>query len=272
MVVAYDKHALVHLVCIPGAASTTWVLSLQDLFRSYFDVSISAQGATDKSSPFCAAWLLFVTAKSKLLPAFPDLVASFNLLICVLNVAIMHIPATHRNVDLQDHSLFPVRTESGGTDTLQSLCLVNKANLPAVRALMHGMDNLLKDATKAVPSTTSGLNQAPSDMATSCTFHPGLMSDRAITAAVAESLDTDYQQACAKSIDVDERSFLGRAVEAPPTPGPAAAPPSLGKCLVGSPQRQATDIHLAILPVTVAPERCCSNWACYCSTSNYMYY
>lgn len=210
------------------------------MFRSYFDASISGQGATDKSSPFCAAWLLFVTAKSKLLPAFPDLVASFNLLICVLNVAITHVPAPHRNVDLHDHSLFPVRTESGGTDTLQSLCLVNKANLPAVRALMHGMDNLLTEAAKAVPSTAGGLSREPSDMTTSCTFHPGFMSDPAITAAVAESLDTDYQQACARSIDVDERPFLGRAVEAPPTPGPSAAPPSMSKCLVGSPQRQAT--------------------------------
>ena len=210
---------------------------MQDLFRSYFDVGISGQGATDKSSPFCVAWLLFVTAKSQLLPAFPDLVASFNLLICVLNVAITHIPAAHRNVDLQDHSLFPVRTESGGADTLQSLCLVNKANLPAVRALMHGMDNLLAAAFKSAPSTSSVLTQAPSDMITSCTFHPGFMSDPAVTAAVAASLDVDYQQACEKSIDVDERPFLGRAVEAPPTPGASAAPPSLSRCLVGSPQR-----------------------------------
>ena len=209
------------------------------MFRSYFDVAISGQGATDKSSPFCVAWLLFVTAKSQLLPAFPDLVASFNLLICVLNVAITHISASHRNVDLQDHSLFPVRTESGGADTLQSLCLVNKANLPAVRALMHGMDNLLVTACKSAPSTSSGLTQAPSDMVTSCTFHPGFMSDPTVTAAVAASLDTDYQQACERSLDVDERPFLGRAAEAPPTPGPAAAPPSLTRCQVGSPQRQA---------------------------------
>ncbi|KAL0037539.1 hypothetical protein WJX77_001507 [Trebouxia sp. C0004] len=125
----------------------------KDLFRSYFDLSITGQGATDKASPFYAAWLLFVTAKSKLLPAFPDLVASFNLLICVLNVAIMHIPAPHRNVDLNDHSLFP---------------------------------------------------------------------------------------ACASSIDVDERPFLGRAAEAPPTPGPSAAPPSLNRCMVGSPQRTSS--------------------------------
>ena len=166
----------------------------------------------------------------------------------MLNVAITHIPACHRNVDLQDHSLFPVRTELGGIDTLQSLCLVNKANLPAVRALMHGMDNLLTEAAKAVPTTTSGLSQAPPDMTTSCTFHPGFMSDPAVTAAVAESLDTDYQQACSKSIDVDERPFLGRAAEAPPTPGPSAAPPSLSKCLVGSPQGQASCLVLAKMP------------------------
>ena len=235
-------------------------MPLQDLFRSYFDVSISRQGATDKSSPFCAAWLLFVTAKSKLLPAFPDLVASFNLLICVLNVAIAHIPAPYRNVDLQDHSLFPVRTESGGADTLQSLCLVNKANLPAVRALMHGMDNLLTDAAKAVPPTTSGLSQAPSDMTTSCTFHPGFMSDPAITAAVSESLDTDYQQGCTKSIDVDERPFLNRTIEATPTPGPSAGPPSMSKCLVGSPQRQATLFCLADMPDVVAGPQHKAEW------------
>ncbi len=224
-----DNLAL-ELVCM------TFVL-LQDLFRSYFDLSITGQGATDKASPFYAAWLLFVTAKSKLLPAFPDLVASFNLLICVLNVAIMHIPAPHRNVDLNDHSLFPVRTETGGADTLQSLCLVNKANLTAVRALMHGMDNMLKAAAKSVPAADTATTQPSTDMVTSCSHHPGFMSVSAVTAAVAEELDTEYQLACASSIDVDERPFLGRAAEAPPTPGPSAAPPSLNRCIVGSPQR-----------------------------------
>ncbi|DBA83853.1 TPA: hypothetical protein ACH3X1_006367 [Trebouxia sp. C0004] len=212
----------------------------KDLFRSYFDLSITGQGATDKASPFYAAWLLFVTAKSKLLPAFPDLVASFNLLICVLNVAIMHIPAPHRNVDLNDHSLFPVRTETGGADTLQSLCLVNKANLTAVRALMHGMDNMLKAAAKSVPAADTATTQPSADMVTSCSHYPGFMSVSAVTAAVAEELNTEYQQACASSIDVDERPFLGRAAEAPPTPGPSAAPPSLNRCMVGSPQRTSS--------------------------------
>lgn len=209
----------------------------KDLFRSYFDLSITGQGATDKASPFYAAWLLFVTAKSKLLPAFPDLVASFNLLICVLNVAIMHIPAPHRNVDLNDHSLFPVRTETGGADTLQSLCLVNKANLTAVRALMHGMDNMLKAAAMSVPAADTATTQPSTDMVTSCSHYPGFMSVSAVTEAVAVELNTEYQQACASSIDVDERPFLGRAAEAPPTPGPSAAPPSLNRCIVGSPQR-----------------------------------
>ena len=210
---------------------------MQDLFRSYFDLSITGQGATEKSSPFYAAWLLFVTAKSKLLPAFPDLVASFNLLICVLNVAIMHVPESHRNVDLSDHSLFPVRTESGGTDTLQSLCLVNKANLTAVRALMHGIDTLLTAAAKSAPLSAGTVTAPPSDMVTSCSYYPGFMSDPVVTAAIAEKLNAEYQQSCATSIDVDERPFLGKAAEAPPTPGPSAAPPSLSRCMVGSPQR-----------------------------------
>ena len=215
---------------------------MQDLFRSYFDLSITGQGATDKASPFYAAWLLFVTAKCKLLPVFPDLVASFNLLICVLNVAIMHIPESQRNVDLNDQSLFPVRTENGGADTLQSLCLVNKANLTAVRALMHGMDNMLKAAAKSIPPASTTSAQPTSNMVTSCSYLPGFMSQSDVTAAVAEELNTEYQQACASSLDVDERPFLGKAAEAPPTPGPSAAPPSLSRCLVGSPQRSAACI------------------------------
>lgn len=212
---------------------------MQDLFRSYFDVAVSVQGSTDVSSPFYVAWLLFVTAKAKLLPAFPDLVASFNLLICVLNVAIVHIMPAHRTVDLNDQSLFPVRSETGSADTLQSLCLVNKANLTAVKALMHGIDNLLKDmgsALKASSSTHNDLKHSPQDLVTSCSIQPGFMSEPAVTAAYADKLSAEYQQLCKGTIEVDERFFLSKAAEAPPTPGPAA-PPSLSRCVVGSPHR-----------------------------------
>ena len=208
---------------------------MQDLFRSYFDLAVSAQGATDAASPFYCAWLLFVTAKAKLLPPFPDLVASFNLLICVLNVAIIHIPAAHRAVDLNDHSLFPVRSEHGGADTLQSLCLVNKANLTAVKALMHGMDTMLRSLSSSVVPAANH-NSPSQDLVTSCSYHAGFMCDPAATTIIAEKLSAEYKQLCKGITAVDERPFLAKAAEAPSTPGPAA-PPSLSKCIVGSPQR-----------------------------------
>lgn len=209
---------------------------VQDLFRSYFDLAVSARGATDIGSPFYCAWLLFVTAKAKLLPPFPDMVASFNLLICVLNVAIVHIPAAQRVVDLNDHSLFPVRSETGGADTLQSLCLVNKANLTAVKALMFGMDNMLRDVDSSVTSPIRSHTAPSQDLVISCTFHPGFMAKPAATAAIAEKLNAEYKQLCTGITDMDERSFLAKAVAAPSTPKPAA-PPSLSRCVVGSPQR-----------------------------------
>lgn len=164
------------------------------------------------------------------------MVASFNLLICVLNIAIVHIPATQRAVDLEDHSFFPVRSENGSADTLQSLCLVNKANLTAVKALMFGMDNMLKDIDRSAKTPTSSRSAVSQDVVTSCTRHAGFMSDSAATAAIAEKLNAEYKQLCTSLTDVDERPFLAKAVEAPSTPKPAV-PPSLSRCVVGSPQR-----------------------------------
>ena len=216
---------------------------MQDLFRSYFDLTITTQGATDTASPFYCAWLLFVTAKARLLPPFPDLVASFNLLICVLNVAIVHISAAHRIVDLNDHSLFPVRSERDSADTLQSLCLVNKANLTAVKALMHGMDNMLRSMSSAT-TAASGSHSSPSqDLITSCSYHRGFLCEPAATVAIADKLNAEYQQLCQGITDMDERPFLAKAAEAPATPKPVA-PPSLSRCVVGSPQRYVLQLLL----------------------------
>lgn len=223
---------------------------MQDLFRSYFDLTISAQGATDNASPFFCAWLLFITAKAKLLPPFPDLVASFNLLICVLNIAIVHIPAAHRIVDLNDHSLFPVRSEGGSADTLQSLCLVNKANLTAVKALMHGMDNMLRSMGSSNTAASSTHDIPFQDLITSCSYHGGFLSEPAATVAIAEKLNAEYQQLCQGITDMDERPLLAKAAEAPSTPKPAA-PPSLSRCVVGSPQRYCIMLTLPCAVVYV---------------------
>lgn len=92
------------------------VLSVQDLFQQYFKLPTS--GCYSEPSVFHLVWQLFIVAKAKLFPPFPDLVASFNLLICVLAFAFCHVPAEQRSVQLTDTERLPRRTEQGSVDVL----------------------------------------------------------------------------------------------------------------------------------------------------------
>ena len=68
---------------------------MQDIFTSCFEASAQVSGP-GTSSVYRTAWLLFLYAKARLLPAFPDLVSSFNLLLCVMNFLLAHIsPQQH---------------------------------------------------------------------------------------------------------------------------------------------------------------------------------
>lgn len=64
-------------------------------------------------------WKLFIVAKAKLFAPFPDLVASFNLLICVLAFVYCHVPAAQRAVPLTDEANLPRRNKEGAVDVLQ---------------------------------------------------------------------------------------------------------------------------------------------------------
>jgi hypothetical protein len=92
-------------------------LPAQDLFQLYFNLPTS--GCYSEPSVFHLTWQLFIVAKAKLFPPFPDLVASFNLLICVLAFAFCHVPAEQRCVQLTDNDKLPRRTEQGKVDILE---------------------------------------------------------------------------------------------------------------------------------------------------------
>ncbi len=68
---------------------------------------------------FRFTWKLFIVAKAKLFDPFPDLVASFNLLICVLAFVYCHVPAALRAVPLTDKTNLPQRSKEGAVDVLQ---------------------------------------------------------------------------------------------------------------------------------------------------------
>lgn len=138
-----------------------------------------------------------------------------------------------------------MRSEGGNADTLQSLCLVNKANLTAVKALMHGMDNMLRSMGSSDTGASGTHDGHFQDLITSCSYHGGFLSEPATTVAIAEKLNAEYQQLCQGITDMDERPFLAKAAEAPSTPKPAA-PPSLSRCVVGSPQRYCTMLMLPL--------------------------
>ena len=87
----------------------------QDLFHLYIGLPVTEADAT----VFRFTWKLFIVAKARLFSPFPDLVASFNLLICVLAFVYCHVPAAQRAVPLTDETNLPRRSKEGAVDILQ---------------------------------------------------------------------------------------------------------------------------------------------------------
>jgi Domain of unknown function (DUF3452) len=83
---------------------------------------------------FRLAWLLFIVAKAQILREAPDLISSFNLLLCVVNVVLAHADPAWRSAPLSDTSRFPVRAASSGADSLRSIAARQGASLSEVRA------------------------------------------------------------------------------------------------------------------------------------------
>ena len=73
---------------------------LQDLFQKFCKLPA---GTGEQPAPVLRlTWLLFILAKAELLGSVPDLVTSFNLLVCVMNVIVAHLPRALGTVDFSD--------------------------------------------------------------------------------------------------------------------------------------------------------------------------
>ena len=89
----------------------------QDLFQAYFSLPVAGQPG--EASVSNLTWHLFIVAKAKLYAPFPDLVASFNLLVCVLAFVFSHVPASERRIGLDNAERLPCRDASGAVQVLE---------------------------------------------------------------------------------------------------------------------------------------------------------
>lgn len=73
---------------------------MQDIFARFLNLPTEVD---DKLAPTLRLlWTLFIVSKAELLGPLPDLVSSFNLLVCVSNVILVHLPRDTDNIDLDD--------------------------------------------------------------------------------------------------------------------------------------------------------------------------
>lgn len=106
---------MIHVELSQGLCVSLPAIALQDLYHLY----IGSPATEAEAAVFRFTWKLFIVAKAKLFAPFPDLVASFNLLICVLAFVYCHIPAAQQAVSLTDEVNLPRRTKEGAVDVLQ---------------------------------------------------------------------------------------------------------------------------------------------------------
>ena len=117
----------------------------------HFDLPVAS--AAGEPSAYALCWLLYVVAKARLLPPFPDLVSSFNLLICVIALVYAHVPPRLRlgaglaaatpaaappGVGGRDAGAAP--GGSGGANPLARLAASNKVEIyQATSIQLHGI-------------------------------------------------------------------------------------------------------------------------------------
>ena len=137
------------------------VAAAQDLFQAHFTLPIGG-GAAGEPSAFGLTWLLYIYAKARLLPPFPDLVSSFNLLVAVIGFAHARIPARARAGEgLAAPASTPGAAErhGGGGDALAWLAATNKVSEAELRPLAARLDALVAEL---LPDLARGGGRGPS--------------------------------------------------------------------------------------------------------------
>ena len=86
---------------------------------------------------------MFLLAKTEMLPPQCDLVSTFHLLVCVLNVLLVHMPKRRLRFKFADKLMMPQQTQDGRVDTIASLATITQAVPSVLEPMVKKLDTVL---------------------------------------------------------------------------------------------------------------------------------
>ena len=210
------------------AGELSWVSVLfkkyQEKFRQLFTPAEGRDAAEDPWFRF--GWLLFIVAKDRLAPRFPDLISCTYILACTLNVLLAHIEPSRLWNPLKNAEAYPVRTEAGATDTLACIARLFQCSPEQagdVAELMPQVDELLASVLASDESVERCEPPPDSLIAFGSHCYKGLLTPGAAERHIA-ALDEAYEAAYRDHREIDERM-----IAAPLPPGGGSGIGNLGK-------------------------------------------
>ena len=143
-------------------------------YRTFLDVHFdtATPGGVDLAR---LGWKLYLAAKHRLLPKFPDLYSCYHLLVVVQAFLLVNAPRGLLRTELKNMVSMSVRDESGDVDALASLSVTSKTKLPLLRSTM---EDFQRDIVQGVVADElgggGGANKSPKGVSSS----PGRRSAR----------------------------------------------------------------------------------------------
>mmetsp|Transcript_28732 Transcript_28732/g.55055 ORF Transcript_28732/g.55055 Transcript_28732/m.55055 type:complete len:1129 (+) Transcript_28732:326-3712(+) len=168
-------------------------------------------------------WIVFLLAKQRLLGAAEaaGVVASIDVLVCSLNLLLAHAsPSMLRAPFCAKETIeWPVRTSSGGVDTLSSLCSICGLDTrpEELMPMMRQMDLLLQGLLQGVLTeheyiaSPSSTEVGPGNGFFSCGVFSGLFAKSVSLKRAGDALSTAYEERYLVVGELDERPFVNTA-------------------------------------------------------------
>lgn len=173
-------------------------------FKELLNTLLDLEGA--QSEVMQVAWNLFLVLKLKLLPKFPDLVSSVEVMVCTLHLLLTIEP------DLRNSSVLKLAPASGP-------CVKEIADL--VRADAARIEQLYPEATRVAKTNIQSLSvqQPPNDshQKQDQNIKPqaslqGILRDGSRRKLLLKELDAVYEAFYESEGEVDEREFLSQVL------------------------------------------------------------
>ena len=129
-------------------------------YRTFLDVHFdtATPGGVDLAR---LGWKLYLAAKHRLLPKFPDLYSCYHLLVVVQAFLLVNAPRGLLRTELKNMVSMSVRDESGDVDALASLSVTSKTKLPLLRSTMEDFQRDIVQGVVADELGGGGGNKSP---------------------------------------------------------------------------------------------------------------